>query len=51
MNKSKKIFLIAFILFMVIMLLVAYDISQRTTAPWHKHKTEHQSTNPKIKAR
>jgi len=36
MNKSKKIFLIVAFLFILIMLYIAYDISQRTTAPWQK---------------
>ncbi len=40
MNKSKKIFVLAFIIFMLLMLWFAYDVSQRTTAPWQKHKVE-----------
>lgn len=36
MSKNKKIFLILFVLFMLIMLWIGYDISQRTTFPGSK---------------
>jgi hypothetical protein len=36
MNKNKKLFLILFVIFMLIMCWVGYDISQRTTFPGSK---------------
>lgn len=38
MRKSQRIFLIAALIFLAIVLWMAWDISQRTTAPWNKHK-------------
>lgn len=40
MTKSRKIFLMAAFIFLAIVLYLAWDISQRTTAPWNKHKKE-----------
>lgn len=45
MSKSKRIFLIIALVFLAIVLYMAYDISQRTTAPWNKHKTEKPEQN------
>lgn len=36
MTKSKKIFLTLFVIFMLIMLWIGYDISRRTTFPGSK---------------
>lgn len=36
MNKSKKIFLVFLVVFMLIMLWIGYDISRRTTFPGSK---------------
>ncbi|WP_166669806.1 MULTISPECIES: hypothetical protein [Algoriphagus] len=36
MQRNKKIFLIIFIIFMLIMMWIGYDISQRTTFPGSK---------------
>ncbi|WP_169817496.1 hypothetical protein [Algoriphagus vanfongensis] len=36
MQRNKKIFLIIFLIFMLIMLYIGYDISQRTTFPGSK---------------
>lgn len=36
MTKQKKIFLILFVIFMIAMLWIGYDISQRTTFPGSK---------------
>jgi zona occludens toxin (predicted ATPase) len=36
MQKNKKIFLFLFVLFMLIILYVSYDISSRTTFPGSK---------------
>lgn len=36
MQKNKKIFLLLFVLFMIIILYVSYDISRRTTFPGSK---------------
>lgn len=36
MQKNKKIFVIIFIIFMLIMMWIGYDISQRTTFPGSK---------------
>lgn len=36
MNKSKKIFLVLLVVFMLIMLWIGYDISRRTTFPGSK---------------
>ncbi|WP_462250140.1 hypothetical protein [Ekhidna sp.] len=40
MTKSKKYFLIGAIIFVVIMIIIAVDISNRTVAPWEKSKQE-----------
>lgn len=44
MSKSKRIFLIIALIFLAIVLYMAYDISQRTTAPWDKHRTDQKDT-------
>jgi hypothetical protein len=36
MQKNKKIFLLLFVLFMLVILYVSYDISRRTTFPGSK---------------
>lgn len=36
MSKNKKIFLALFIIFMLVMLWIGYDISRRTTFPGSK---------------
>lgn len=36
MQKSKKIFLLLFVVFMLIIVYVSYDISRRTTFPGSK---------------
>ena len=36
MQRNKKIFLVIFIIFMLIMMWIGYDISQRTTFPGSK---------------
>ncbi|WP_424961180.1 hypothetical protein [Ekhidna sp.] len=40
MTKSKKYFLIGAIIFVIIMIVIAIDISNRTVAPWEKEKIE-----------
>ena len=40
MTKSKKYFLIGAIIFIIIMIFIAVDISRRTVAPWEKDKAE-----------
>lgn len=44
MNRSKKIFVVVVIVFLLIMAWFAYDVSKKTTAPWNKDKEE-QSTS------
>ncbi|MEL6538386.1 MAG: hypothetical protein AAFQ98_23395 [Bacteroidota bacterium] len=36
MNRGKKIFLLFAILFIAAVVVVSYDISSRTSAPWEK---------------
>lgn len=36
MSRNKKIFLALFVIFMLVMLWIGYDISQRTTFPGSK---------------
>ncbi len=36
MQRNKKLFIILFVLFMIIMFWIGYDISQRTTFPGSK---------------
>jgi len=38
MNRNRKIFIIASILFIALVSLVAIDLARRTTAPWNKKK-------------
>ncbi len=40
MQRNKKIFLILFVIFMLIMCWIGYDISQRTTFPGSKGNLE-----------
>ncbi|REG94227.1 hypothetical protein C8N25_10152 [Algoriphagus antarcticus] len=40
MQRNKKIFLILFVIFMLIMGWIGYDISQRTTFPGSKRNLE-----------
>lgn len=36
MTKSKKHFLIALVIFLLLMIAIGVDISRRTVAPWEK---------------
>jgi len=38
MNRNRKIFIIASIIFVSIVALIAVDMARRTTAPWNKKK-------------
>ena len=38
MHKNKKIFIIAFFVFVLGAILIAIDMGSRTTAPWNKPK-------------
>lgn len=38
MNRNRKIFVAATIIFVTIVTLVAIDMARRTTAPWNKKK-------------
>ncbi|MEI7585125.1 hypothetical protein [Runella sp.] len=38
MNRNRKIFIIATIVFVSIVALIAIDMARRTTAPWNKKK-------------
>jgi hypothetical protein len=38
MNRNRKIFIIASIIFVSIVALIAIDMARRTTAPWNKKK-------------
>ncbi|WP_420578594.1 hypothetical protein [Ekhidna sp.] len=40
MTKSKKYFLVGAIIFVIILIIIAIDFSNRTVAPWEKDKTE-----------
>lgn len=44
MKKSKKIFLVVALIFILLVLVIAYDISQRTTFPGQKPATEMKPT-------
>ena len=45
MQKNKKIFLALFVLFMLIILYVSYDISKRTTFPGSKGNLKERISN------
>ena len=45
MQKNKKIFLALFVLFMLIILYVSYDISRRTTFPGSKGNLKERISN------
>ncbi|MEQ9467227.1 MAG: hypothetical protein RLN88_07425 [Ekhidna sp.] len=38
MTKSKKYFLIGAIIFVIILIIIAIDINNRTVAPWERDK-------------
>jgi hypothetical protein len=38
MNRNRKIFIIASIIFVAIVAFIAIDMARRTTAPWNKKK-------------
>jgi hypothetical protein len=38
MNRNRKIFIIASIIFVAIVAFIAIDMARRTTAPWSKKK-------------
>jgi len=40
MTKSKKYFLLGVVIFLIIMIAIAVDISRRTIAPWEKKNIE-----------
>lgn len=48
MNRSKKIFLLVAAIFLVVVLLIAYDISQRTTFPGQKREKAVDSTEFRV---
>lgn len=37
-NKGSKIFIIAFFVFLIVMILIVIDMASRTTAPWNRNK-------------
>ncbi|AMQ57014.1 hypothetical protein [Algoriphagus sanaruensis] len=45
MTKSKKIFLALFVVFMIIILYISYDISRRTTFPGSKGNLKERITD------
>ncbi|MDN3203676.1 hypothetical protein [Algoriphagus sediminis] len=45
MEKKKKIFLAAFLIFMLIMIWIGYDISKRTTFPGSKPQLQERITD------
>jgi regulatory protein YycI of two-component signal transduction system YycFG len=38
MNKNRKIFIVVFIIFTLVIALFAIDMARRTTAPWNRKK-------------
>ncbi len=38
MNKNRKIFIVVFITFTLVVALFAIDMARRTTAPWNRKK-------------
>jgi len=38
MNRNRKLFIIASIIFVSIVALIAIDMARRTTAPWNRKK-------------
>jgi len=48
MKKSKLIFLILAVIFFVIVLVIAYDISSKTTHPGAKSKNQEQLINTPV---
>lgn len=38
MNRNRRIFIVVFIIFTVIVALLAIDMASRTTAPWNKRR-------------
>ncbi len=38
MNRNRRIFIVVFILFTLLMALLAIDMGRRTTAPWNKRR-------------
>lgn len=49
MKRSKKIFLVVAAIFIVIVLVIAYDISQRTTFPGQKPEKKVDSTETPVR--
>jgi len=48
MKRSKRIFFIVAGIFLLLMVLIAYDISQRTTPPWAKKNLKNDNENIEI---
>ncbi|KAB7732734.1 hypothetical protein F5984_01935 [Rudanella paleaurantiibacter] len=38
MNRNRRIFIIIFIAFVLIVVLITIDMARRTTAPWNRRK-------------
>lgn len=38
MNRNRRLFIVVFIVFTVIIALLAIDMASRTTAPWNKRR-------------
>lgn len=38
MNRNRRIFVIIFITFLLVVILITIDMARRTTAPWNRRK-------------
>jgi hypothetical protein len=38
MNRNRRIFIIAFLAFLLLVILLTIDMASRTTAPWNRRK-------------
>lgn len=38
MNRNRRIFIIVFLAFLMVVILITIDMARRTTAPWNKRK-------------
>ena len=48
MKSSKRIFFILSAIFLLLIMLIGFDIAQRTTPPWAKQNLKHDNENIEI---
>lgn len=46
MNRNRRIFIIIFLAFLMVVILITIDMARRTTAPWNRRKQVERALPP-----